>query len=144
MSMSTAATSRRRRVLFNAIETHFNAYDEQPLSQSAVDALIISLEAFLQGLSHELGSILTNDNRSHATCNDVLKSLREMKLHQLTKDANDYLQNKSEPADVPVFTSQPKKKKYKNQKLEFTQEQIDEQERLLAASRKKMDDERGT
>jgi hypothetical protein len=93
------------------------------------------------------------DDRSVTTCQDVVKALTHMEFGDIATEASDYILSKRQQSSnsgpkrslKPSHTTEDSHttaKAKKRKKAEFTQEQIDAQELLLAASKKRMDESR--
>jgi hypothetical protein len=117
-------SSKRRRLVGPTQAEHLTAATLTPAAVAALDHI---LSSFLSTLANQLAK---GDNK-RVTCEQVHSSLCRMGMSDLaTRSA----------ATALVPTEQKKKKppNKKKKKREFTQEQLQEQERLLSASKNKL------
>ena len=140
---SQASITRRRRALESAIAQHVRSNSSstsvdgalaQTVSDSAVATLVPCLEEFLRVLSRELAANEPQDKTKHVSPQHVMEALERMGFGGIAKEAYQLVQQQQNHGQKP----QASKKK---RKAEFSQEQADAQERLLSASRRKMEKE---
>jgi hypothetical protein len=141
MSSSAIAITRRRRALETAIAVHLGTQGDssgttqQTLTDSAVSTLVPCLEEFIRALSNELAANnpASSEKMKQVSSQSVVAALNKMGFGELAVEASELLQQQQ-----PQPQAQANRKK---RKQEFSQEQADAQELLLAASKRKMEGE---